>query len=90
MVRPASTPEEKETAMANQPQSERARDKTLEDTFPASDPPANSGVTGAEPADKPSSEPNIEEIPTGMPTSDRHATETAHHSEDKAPPSTKP
>ena len=61
-------------------QTEREQDKTLEDTFPASDAPANSGVTGAEPP-----EPNTDAIPTGTPTSDRHGTETAHHAEhDKA------
>ena len=43
----------KGTAMATQ---EDDQDKTLKDTFPASDPPANSGITGAEPLDKPSSE----------------------------------
>lgn len=61
---------------------QRSRDKTLEDTFPASDPPANSGVTGAEVPDKPSHERGIEEQPTGLPTSDRHGTETAHQWED--------
>jgi hypothetical protein len=65
--------------MAN---SDRTRDKALEDTFPASDPPANSGVTGAERPAKPSHERSIEEKPTGTPTSDRHGTETAHHWED--------
>jgi hypothetical protein len=63
--------------------SNRGHDKTLEDTFPASDPPANSGVTGAGTPDKPSSQREAEEIPTGVPTSDRHAAETAHHSEDE-------
>ncbi len=61
-------------------QTEREQDKALEDTFPASDAPANSGITGAEPP-----EPNTDAIPTGTPTSDRHGAETAHHSEkDKA------
>jgi hypothetical protein len=32
---------------------EQQRDKTVADTFPASDPPANSGITGAEPAWRP-------------------------------------
>ncbi|HEX2942538.1 MAG TPA: hypothetical protein VHO91_15915 [Rhodopila sp.] len=58
--------------------SDRKQDKTIEDTFPASDPPANSGVTGAGVPDKPSAERNEQERPTGRPTSDRHATETAH------------
>ena len=70
--------------------SERKHDKALEDTFPASDPPANSGITGAEQHDesspkKPSHKGTLDERPTGTPTSDRHATETAHHSEDGTP-----
>ena len=60
---------------------EHEHDKTLEDTFPASDAPANSGITGAEPPEITSTDP----IPTGTPTSDRHGAETAHHEEqDKA------
>ncbi len=75
--------------MAPQANSERKQDKTLEDSFPASDPPANSGVTGAEKPDKPSGERNIEQRPTGTPTSDRHAAETAHHWEDEVAPAPK-
>jgi hypothetical protein len=59
--------------------SDRDQDKNLEDTFPASDPPANSGVTGAEPP-APLQQKDGDR-PTGMPTSDRHGAETAHHSE---------
>ena len=65
--------------------SDRKRDKALEDTFPASDPPATSGVTGAERPDKPSHERTIEEKPTGTPTSDRHGTETAHQGRYRQP-----
>jgi hypothetical protein len=67
--------------------SERKEDKTLEDSFPASDPPARSGVTGAERPDKPSDGREVEEQPTGTPNSDRHAAETAYQWEDehKAP-----
>lgn len=70
--------------------SERAQDKVVEDTFPASDPPANSGITGAEGA-TPSNDAGSEQAePTGAPTSDRHATETAHHREpDVKPPAHK-
>ncbi len=67
--------------MSTQPKSERAHDKTLEESFPASDPPANSGITGAEPAGEAPNRRGDEDEPTGRPTSDRHATETAHHSE---------
>jgi hypothetical protein len=69
--------------------SESARDKTLEDTFPASDPPANSGITGAERPDKPPNNREHDERPTGTPTSDRHATETAHQWEDETKASPK-
>lgn len=65
--------------MATSEHSDRRRDKALKDSFPASDPPANSGVTGAEPPDKPSNERNEAEVPTGTPHSDRHGTETVHH-----------
>ena len=47
-----TTTDMKETAMATTARTEREQDKTLEDSFPASDPPANSGVTGAEVADR--------------------------------------
>ena len=69
--------------MATQADSARDHDKTLEDSFPASDPPATSGITGAEQPEKPPQEQSIDEIPTGRPTSDRHATETAHQREDE-------
>jgi hypothetical protein len=67
--------------------SEPKLDKTLEDRFPASDPPANSGLAGADRLDKPSHQRDIDERPTGTPNSDRHATETAHHWEDEHKPS---
>ncbi|HEX4367408.1 MAG TPA: hypothetical protein VH023_11290 [Rhodopila sp.] len=61
-------------------------DKTVEDSFPASDPPANSGITGVGRPDRPSHERPIEERPTGTPNSDRHAAETAHQWEDEERP----
>jgi hypothetical protein len=67
--------------------SDRDQDKKLEDTFPASDPPANSGITGAEPPAKPSEERSMDERPTGRPTSDRHAAETAYQWENEEKPS---
>lgn len=54
---------------------EQARDKTVADTFPASDAPANSGITGAEGAQQ----DGTESQPTGQPVSDRSDVETAHH-----------
>jgi hypothetical protein len=62
---------------------DHAQDRAVEDSFPASDPPANSGITGPEPADKPSHKRTVEARPTGTPTSDRHAAETAHQWEHK-------
>ena len=75
--------------MSTPAETERNRDKALEDSFPASDPPADSGTTGAEKPDKPSHKRNIDEQPTGTPTSDRHGTETAHQWEHEAKPSGK-
>ena len=49
--------------MANEAHAQPDQDKILKDSFPASDAPANSGVTGAEPPDKPSHERDIEERP---------------------------
>jgi hypothetical protein len=72
--------------MPSQTPSERGRDKTLADSFPASDPPANSGITGAGKPDQPPHQRGIDERPTGTPTSDRHATETAHQWEHEQPP----
>jgi hypothetical protein len=66
--------------------SDRKQDKTLKDTLPTSDPPARSGVTGAERPNKPSHKREIDEQPTGTPNSDRHAAETAHHWEDENGP----
>lgn len=67
---------------------EQRRDKTVEDSFPASDPPANSGIVGptgehqhASSRPEPS-ERSDDARPKGRPTSDRHATETAHVWED--------
>lgn len=56
---------------------EREQDKALEDTFPASDPPANSGITGPGRSSSRQNRRPKEEQPTGTPTSDRHATETS-------------
>jgi hypothetical protein len=72
--------------MPNNAHSERTRDKALEDSFPASDPPANSGTTGAGTPDKPSHQRDLDERPTGTPTSDRHAAETAHQWEHEEKP----
>jgi hypothetical protein len=67
-------------------------DNASADSFPASDPPSHSGITGAgKPGDRPakrhpSRNRSDHARPTGMPTSDRHATETAHQWEDEERP----
>ena len=67
-------------------------DKTIDDSFPASDPPSHTGITGVRDQKKkgdqaakkrpPSHERDNDARPTGQPTSDRHATETAYSWED--------
>jgi len=57
-------------------------DKTVKETFPASDAPANTGITGAGKKDeKPKQEDVTDAKPTGSPKSDRYEAETAHHHE---------
>lgn len=69
---------------------EAKRDRELADSFPASDPPASSGITGpraAQPApDHPSDERDDDKRPKGTPTHERHATETAHQWENEKKP----
>lgn len=69
--------------------SQSDHDKVLEDSFPASDPPAKSGITSAEPPDKDSGQRTMDERPTGLPNSDRHAVETAHQWEHEQTPAEK-
>ena len=74
------------------PRADRQQDQTVEDSFPASDPPAHTGITGPGRKDdkaaerRPPHERNDDERPTGTPTSDRHATETAHVREHEVHP----
>jgi hypothetical protein len=76
---------------------ERRLDETVADSFPASDPPARSGITGVRRDHGRMAQPNVtarpashkrsqDERPTGLPTWDRHATETAHSWEDEEKP----
>lgn len=51
------------------------RDRAVEDSFPASDPPANSGIVG--PRLPPPRQRDEEARPKGTPTDERHRTETA-------------
>jgi hypothetical protein len=62
-------------------------DKTVEDSFPASDPPASSGITGPRlPRHGEVAAPDKEARPKGRPTDERHAAETANHNEGDEPP----
>jgi hypothetical protein len=68
--------------------SEDKLDRTVEDSFPASDPPANSGITGPR-ATRPRKAPDKrgeEARPKGTPNHDRHATETAYQWEHEERP----
>jgi hypothetical protein len=64
-------------------------DDTIEDSFPASDPPSHAGVTGAghQRAESDAIRKRLSsfrsdaEKPSGQPTSERHQTETAFHKE---------
>jgi hypothetical protein len=60
-------------------------DRASADSFPASDPPSYSGITGA---GNPENKRARQAKPTGSPTSDRHATETAQQREDQERPDT--
>ena len=71
---------------------DKAHDRTVEESFPASDPPSNTGITGPTGDRKPEAnrrdprERREDERPKGRPTSDRHATQTAHQWEDEETP----
>jgi hypothetical protein len=63
-------------------------DQTVEDSFPASDPPATSGVVGPRVARRGTAphERDGEARPKGTPTQERHATETAYQREAESKP----
>jgi hypothetical protein len=68
-------------------------DDIVNDSFPVSDPSSHSGITdvaGRRPTDRPDESPRPpshqrghDSRPTGHPTWERHAVETAHHWEDE-------
>jgi hypothetical protein len=74
---------------------EEGHDKAVEDSFPASDPPASSGIVGPrvtphEPESaKAPRERTSESRPKGTPTDDRHAAETAYQGEKERKPGRK-
>lgn len=66
-------------------------DRASADSFPASDPPSHSGVTGAGKPAKGAGrsapdERGTDAQPTGTPTSDRHASQTSQQWEDQESP----
>ncbi len=71
---------------------EAKQDQAVEDSFPASDPPATSGITGPrvdspERTRRPALRNRDEDArPKGTPTDDRHATETAYQGEQEERP----
>jgi hypothetical protein len=77
--------------MPARPQEDK-HDEAVEDSFPASDPPATTGVVGpktdhSEGAARPASHERDKDCrPKGRPIDDRHATETAHQWEDEEAP----
>jgi hypothetical protein len=72
---------------------DRKQDTAVEDSFPASDPPAHSGIVGPRGQQTDSSDRTPphnrgeEARPKGTPTDERHAMETAHvwENEEKPP-----
>ena len=75
-----------------QRQADEKLDRTVEDSFPASDPPATSGVTGPRiphphrARRQPPHERDEDTRPKGTPTDERHATETAYQWEHEEHP----
>ncbi len=70
---------------------EDRQDRTVEDSFPASDPPANTGVTGPRATQRrPAPHKRDEDSrPKGTPNHDRHAVETAYQWEHEERPGKK-
>lgn len=66
-------------------------DRTVEDSFPASDPPANTGVTGPRATQRrPAPHKRDDDSrPKGTPNHDRHVTETAYQWEHEERPGKK-
>jgi hypothetical protein len=62
-------------------------DRAVEDSFPASDPPASTGITGPRTrrATQRAPQRDDESRPKGTPNHERHTTETAYHREHEDP-----
>jgi len=72
---------------------DKMHDQTMEDSFPASDPPASTGITGPRVGegdrptrDRKSRTTGSSPRPKGTPTHERHASETACQGEDEKRP----
>ncbi len=61
-------------------------DRAAKDSFPASDAPANSGIVGPRTPQPAPHERDEDARPTGTPTDECDATETAHQSEHEERP----
>lgn len=62
--------------MSDAKQKDKRLDQTVEDSFPASDPPSHTPATGTRKAEQAPPGGHQETEAKGMPTSDRHAAET--------------
>jgi hypothetical protein len=67
---------------------DKKQQKAVEDSFPASDPPSQSGITGPRvaPRRRAPHRRDDDSRPKGGPTDDRHAAETAYQWEDQKHP----
>jgi hypothetical protein len=68
------------------PNDQEKHDRAVEDSFPASDPPATGGVTGPRVVPPRQDGEDEEAKPKGRPTDERHVTETGYQRQDEERP----